>query len=260
MTPDNWSPLVDLPAATPWLLEASAGTGKTYQLASLVLRLVGEYGIAIERILAMTFTNAATSELRERVRARLEDAWLVLEGVKERDKNDDVLPHVRAQVGDDKELARRYLLALQCFDAAPIRTIHGFSQSILQEFAFEAGHDRSLTLVENTAEVIEGLVNDALATLWARSDRRAIALLDSLKLSRDRLTKVAKATIGAQAVVLEASSLDPSSPAPVDPWARLFADFSKLQEAVDAFIKTHLPNGFDLANPALSALMAASNT
>ncbi len=260
MTPDNWSPLVDLPAATPWLLEASAGTGKTYQLASLVLRLVGEYGIAIERILAMTFTNAATSELRERVRARLEDAWLVLEGVKESDKNDNVLPHVRAQVGDDKELARRYLLALQCFDAAPIRTIHGFSQSILQEFAFEAGHDRSLTLVENTAEVIEGLVNDALATLWARSDRRAIAMLDSLKLSRERLTKVAKATIGAQAVVLEASSLDPSSPAPVDPWARLFADFSKLQEAVDAFIKTHLPNGFDLANPALSALMAASNT
>jgi 8-oxo-dGTP pyrophosphatase MutT (NUDIX family) len=61
-----------------WVLEASAGTGKTYQIASLVLRLVAEAGVKIEKVLAITFTNAATGELRDRIRARLVEALAAL--------------------------------------------------------------------------------------------------------------------------------------------------------------------------------------
>ncbi len=68
-----WSAVAPLPAEGTWLLEASAGTGKTWQLASLVARLVVEparadgSGLAIGRLLLMTFTRAAAAELRERV-------------------------------------------------------------------------------------------------------------------------------------------------------------------------------------------------
>jgi exodeoxyribonuclease V beta subunit len=61
------------------MLEASAGTGKTYSIASLVLRLVVEERLGIDEILVVTFTEAATSELRDRVRRRLRDALTLAE-------------------------------------------------------------------------------------------------------------------------------------------------------------------------------------
>ena len=64
-----------------WLVEASAGTGKTYNLASLVLRLLLERRTAdITRILVVTFTNAAAEELTNRIRERLRDAVRVFAG------------------------------------------------------------------------------------------------------------------------------------------------------------------------------------
>ena len=62
------------------LVEASAGTGKTYAIAMLVLRLVVEEGIPLERLLVVTFTKAATAELRERIRKRLLEARDLLRG------------------------------------------------------------------------------------------------------------------------------------------------------------------------------------
>jgi exodeoxyribonuclease V beta subunit len=53
------------------LLEASAGTGKTFTIAALTARYVAEAGLPIERLLVITFTRMATGELRERVRDRL---------------------------------------------------------------------------------------------------------------------------------------------------------------------------------------------
>ena len=53
------------------LLEASAGTGKTYTLALLFLRLLLERRLAVDQILVVTFTRAATGELRDRIRRRL---------------------------------------------------------------------------------------------------------------------------------------------------------------------------------------------
>ena len=61
------------------LLEASAGTGKTYALARIVLRLIAEQGLEIGKILVVTFTTAATEELRGRIRDLLVDALNLLQ-------------------------------------------------------------------------------------------------------------------------------------------------------------------------------------
>ena len=61
------------------LLEASAGTGKTYALARSFLRLVAEKGVEVGKILTVTFTTAATEELRERIRALLVEAHETLQ-------------------------------------------------------------------------------------------------------------------------------------------------------------------------------------
>ena len=61
----------DLPWQRSTAIEASAGTGKTYALSGLVVRYVAERGVPIDEILVVTFTRAATAELRERVRSRL---------------------------------------------------------------------------------------------------------------------------------------------------------------------------------------------
>ncbi|MCI5122772.1 MAG: hypothetical protein D3908_16605, partial [Candidatus Electrothrix sp. AUS4] len=62
------------------LIEASAGTGKTYTIALLFLRLLLERGLSVDEILVVTFTKAATEELRGRIRQRIRDALDVLEG------------------------------------------------------------------------------------------------------------------------------------------------------------------------------------
>lgn len=67
-----------------WLVEASAGTGKTFALERIVLRLVIEEAVAIDKILVVTFTNAATAELRERVRALFYKAASTLKNGDER--------------------------------------------------------------------------------------------------------------------------------------------------------------------------------
>ena len=75
------------------LIEAGAGTGKTYTLASIVLRLIVEQGLGIEEILVVTYTKAATEELKTRVRSRLNEAKLAFEG---ETAVDDVLASVRS--------------------------------------------------------------------------------------------------------------------------------------------------------------------
>jgi len=55
------------------LIEASAGTGKTYTISNLYLRLILEKEISVRDILVVTFTDAATKELKERIRNILSD-------------------------------------------------------------------------------------------------------------------------------------------------------------------------------------------
>src|SRR4051812_39033784 len=121
-----------LPTGTT-VLEASAGTGKTFTIAALATRYVAEQGLDLSRLMLVTFGRAATQELRERVRERLVSAERGLaDPASARSGNDDLL---RLLAGvDDAEVAvrrRRLATALATFDAATIATTHGFCQQML---------------------------------------------------------------------------------------------------------------------------------
>ncbi|MFH1983626.1 MAG: exodeoxyribonuclease V subunit beta [Pseudomonadota bacterium] len=133
MTP--FDPL-SVPLTGTHLIEASAGTGKTFAIASLFLRLVVTAGVPVDKILVVTFTQSATAELRDRIRRRLSSALLELRSGNARDEL------VAALVADPDTAvmaAARLSAALADFDRAPILTIHGFCNRILQDHAFETG-------------------------------------------------------------------------------------------------------------------------
>ena len=106
------------------LLEASAGTGKTYTLTLLFLRLLLERELAIDQILVVTFTRAATGELRDRIRQRLRQA------VDHLDNKDEADPLLAALLAAVPPAAARQRLAdaLVRLDEAAIHTIHSFCQ------------------------------------------------------------------------------------------------------------------------------------
>ena len=140
------------------LIEASAGTGKTYAIAMLVLRFVAELGIPIEEILLVTFTRAATAELAERVRARLIQARDLLER-REGDADQTLLSW--AETLADRERALVNLRqALVDIDRAPIFTIHGFCQRMLQEQTLESGQLFHTELVPENQKLQEMVVAD----------------------------------------------------------------------------------------------------
>ncbi|MEY2645084.1 MAG: hypothetical protein RLZZ611_1733 [Cyanobacteriota bacterium] len=157
------------------LLEASAGTGKTFALAHLVLRLVSEgpRPLAIEQLLVVTFTEAAAAELRDRIARRLQEALLLLEAAAlpssqsvqavppRREPDHPLADWLAAQGADpDPALRGRLLLALEQLDRADITTIHGFCRRTLQRQALEAGLGPAVALEQRAAERRAQIVHD----------------------------------------------------------------------------------------------------
>lgn len=143
------------PAAVPLsgsrLIEASAGTGKTYAIAALYLRLVVEGVATVDRILVVTYTVSATQELRDRIRVRLRDARAAFDG----DPTDDELLAGIVRNHRDPRAARRRLdAALLGFDEAAVFTIHGFCQRVLADRAFEAGLPFDVEMATGEDEVL----------------------------------------------------------------------------------------------------------
>src|SRR5262249_3349449 len=124
----------DLPLDRHAVLEAPAGTGKTYALECLVIRLLTDGHADLDKILVVTFGEKATGELRGRLRKALVRA--------------------AAAAGDKRGRLEK---ALAQFDQAPIFTIHGFCQKVLQEHAFEHGHDFQTQLVDDR-ELLPGML------------------------------------------------------------------------------------------------------
>ena len=194
-----WKASETLPEGAAWLLEASAGTGKTYQIAGLVLRLVAECGLPIERILTITFTNAATAELRDRVRKRLSRALVALERGSA-DRDDGLVEHLLGLAQPSREQMTAHLrMALRDFDLAAIATIHGFSQRMLLELAFESGQDADLELLSDPTGILEEIVDDELARFFHSADTDEVVLYQAVGYTRDELLRVARAMCGAVA-------------------------------------------------------------
>ena len=152
------------------LIEASAGTGKTFTLVTVLLRLLLERGVPIQQLLAVTFTRAATQELRKRLRQRLLAAQKVLDGAATRDDDSEanaakaVLAQASARV-DAGTLRDRLRAALAQLDEALIATIHGFCQRALREFGFRAGLLADVELVDGAPDAWD----EVAAQLWRRA-------------------------------------------------------------------------------------------
>ncbi len=145
------------------LIEASAGTGKTYAIAMLVLRFVGELGMSIDELLVVTFTKAATEELKERVRARLAEARRALAGHSE--GIDSNVIRWLAGLSIDLELVKqRVERVLLDIDQASVFTIHGFCQRVLREHALESGHLFDAELTGDLASIKQACADD----FWRR--------------------------------------------------------------------------------------------
>ncbi|MCO4837406.1 MAG: exodeoxyribonuclease V subunit beta [Oceanospirillaceae bacterium] len=148
--------LVNLPLQGRHLIEASAGTGKTYSITRIYLRLLIEKQIPVEQILIMTYTRAATQELRGRIEESLRDA----QGNWGKHK-DEFWQHLyqHTQAKQAKLLLHQALLNL---DQAAIFTIHGFCGRALEQHAFASQTGLELVLEANTQDLAFTALQDWL--------------------------------------------------------------------------------------------------
>ncbi|HSX13971.1 MAG TPA: UvrD-helicase domain-containing protein [Chlamydiales bacterium] len=141
----------------PHLLEASAGTGKTFTIEHVFVRLILEK-VPIEKILVVTFTRAATRELKYRIRANLEKALQSLLN------NQAAWPYLEPFIGSDDATISLSQSCL-CFDEAKIFTIHGFCYRMLKELAFEAGKLLPMSDPDDDSEIARK-IRFSLAEFW----------------------------------------------------------------------------------------------
>jgi len=149
--------LLNAPLAGSNLIEASAGTGKTYNIEGLFIRLVLEMQLQVDQILVLTFTNAATEELKDRIRNKLLQAKGAFAAG---GSADPLIASLVNTYPDQKAAGVRLHEALIDFDQAAIYTIHGFCQRIIHENAFETNNLFDTELVSNQSHLIQEVVDD----------------------------------------------------------------------------------------------------
>jgi exodeoxyribonuclease V beta subunit len=152
------------------VLEASAGTGKTFTIAALVARYVAEDVARLDELLVVTFGRAATQELRDRVRERLVTARDGLADVAAARTGDDALLRHLADAPDDEVALRRHRLgsALAAFDEATVVTIHQFCQQMLIGLGTAGDLDNGAELVENLDDLVTEVVDDLYLRKWGQ--------------------------------------------------------------------------------------------
>ncbi|HEY0884465.1 MAG TPA: exodeoxyribonuclease V subunit beta [Ramlibacter sp.] len=176
------------------LIEASAGTGKTWNICGLYLRLLLERDLEVQQILVVTFTKAATAELRERVRERITQVLARLEGRGPESADPfvtELLAASRAKDLADETMIRRLTGAVRNFDEASIFTIHGFCKRALDDAPFAAGLPLVQEMIEDDGELRQEVAND----FWRREVAGASAS-DGAGLSLSRVRERAGVRAG----------------------------------------------------------------
>jgi exodeoxyribonuclease V beta subunit len=252
-----------LPIGGVQLIEASAGTGKTFALATLYSRLVIEIGLPVSAILAVTFTESATKELREKLRERLLLSQRLLEATLTQDVHaDDAHANYSGIILDSEEarlsrrlvdaaiaregasaLRRRLRLACEQMDLAPIHTIHGFCRRALADHALEAG--RSLLepeLIENEA----ALRREVALEFWREHSREAegAATLDAIWSSPEALGKSLRDLLALDVLLPAPVTIDEAPQRALDAACeQLAAAFRQHGEAARAQLRSALADG-----------------
>lgn len=227
---------LECPLFGPHLIEASAGTGKTFSIEHIFVRLILE-GVEIEKILVVTFTRAATRELKGRIRMNLEKA---LKGI---ETGDSSWSYLKPLLGLE-EPARLLSDALFGFDQCQIFTIHGFCFRMFKEFAFEA----KVGAFRNPDEGMQ--IPESLKI--AARDFLSFGINASL-LCREQVALLFKEFESVEAIVLRMLQKEPPTPsfcfsellveckAALQPWRleekRLIEDFRELEKNYKTSLK-----------------------
>jgi exodeoxyribonuclease V beta subunit len=230
----------DLDLQKTTLIEASAGTGKTYTITTLAVRLVAA-GYPIESILVVTFTEAAAAELKLRIRDRLSrvlgemphpeppggqektaengPAGQTGRGPDDRDPNDpagqvtghvtgnprkttDELVDFLASQGDPEMICRRIRLALSCFDQASIMTIHAFCLQTLKAHAFETGTPFDMELMADASGFFRQVCMDFFMTTVNDLDPLVLKMLARKKMTPPALGRDMKPAVARPGIAL----------------------------------------------------------
>ncbi|MGH3444513.1 MAG: UvrD-helicase domain-containing protein, partial [Nocardioidaceae bacterium] len=191
-----------LPTGTT-LLEASAGTGKTWTIGALVARYVAEDVATLEEMLVVTFGRAASQELRERVRAQLVAAERALGDPRvPREPNDVVELLLEADDAERVRRRQRLRAALGTFDAATIATTHQFCQLVLRSLGVAGDTDANATLVEDLDDLLTEVVDDLYLREFGDVD-------DDPAMSRGEALRLARSAVGDPQARLEPRDAGP---------------------------------------------------
>lgn len=173
------------------MIEASAGTGKTFSVAILVVRLLVETETDIKSILMMTFTKAAVAEMEERIRLFIREAYSYVEDGQ--NVNDTLKSLLDANTDTDdkkREVKKRLKRAILDLDQMSVSTIHSFCSTILTEYAFETGQLYGVEPLEDLSLLIEDYVNEFWRKQVATLSPMILAELIELKYNRESIVKV----------------------------------------------------------------------
>ncbi|TCM70929.1 exodeoxyribonuclease V beta subunit [Acinetobacter calcoaceticus] len=203
-------PIQDMQFAGLHWIEASAGTGKTYTLSSLMVRIFLEKHLP-SQVIATTFTRKAAAELKSRIRARLVETWRYLEGCREF-REQQFLEEIKAQqnqdvlfakvlefviVQNDKDLefstriayaCERLKLVIDQIDEIFVGTLDSFSQKLLREFAFESGKIERAEITDDAQAYTQQLIHDVLRE-WIQQQPQQV--IDYLLLNKKLKTQAA---------------------------------------------------------------------
>ena len=167
------------------VLEASAGTGKTYTIAGLVARYVAN-GVPLKEILAVTFTRNATAELRDRIRERLVAAEQALTRALAGVAPEDRIERLLAEGAREEVAARRDHLAraLADFDSATIVTTHGFCQEVLGGLGIAGDLEPGVTFVEDLRDLLTEVVDDLYVRAFHNREDVPFGRAEALEIAR----------------------------------------------------------------------------
>jgi exodeoxyribonuclease V beta subunit len=193
-----------LPGTGTTLLEASAGTGKTFTVGGLVTRYVAEGLAELDEMLVITFGRAASQELRERVRDQLVEAERALGDPGTADP-DNTLITLLLDTDDATRAERRRRLrdALAAFDTATIATTHQFCQLVLRSLGVAGDTDTGAELVDNLDDLVVEVVDDVYLQWFGR-------LRDRPPFDRATALSLGRTAVGDPQAVL-APAADPTS-------------------------------------------------
>ncbi|MDR0069967.1 UvrD-helicase domain-containing protein, partial [Acinetobacter sp. 11520] len=186
----SYQPIIDIEFSGLHLIEASAGTGKTYTLSSLMVRIFLEKYLP-RQVIATTFTRAAAAELKSRIRARLVETYRYLDAKRSfteqelltqaEQEPDLLLQHILKHFATRIAYAcERLKLVIDQLDELFVGTLDSFSQKLLREFAFESGKIERAQITDDAKTYSRQLIHDVLRE-WIQSQPQTV--IDALYLA-----------------------------------------------------------------------------